>query len=47
MAEFPPNEIKGVLGVVIGLLKERGETVAVGETVSFAVSEAFYEIYQK
>lgn len=32
--DFPPAGIREVLGVVTGLLRERGETVAVGETVS-------------
>lgn len=35
MAAFPPNEIKDILRVVTGLLRERGESVGVGETVSF------------
>lgn len=33
-SEFPPETIKGILGEVTALLKERGETVSVGETVS-------------
>ncbi len=33
MSEFPPEELRGVVGEVAGLLKEKGETVCVAETV--------------
>lgn len=39
-SEFPPETIKEILGEVTALLKERGETVSVGETAAGGIISA-------
>ena len=43
-SQFPPEKVKAIVHEVAALLKERGETVSVAETVSFPL---FREVKEK
>lgn len=42
--EFPPHKVREVVKDVMGLLKERGETVSVAETVCRSFLLCFGEL---